>query len=972
MAADKQGYNAANFPNSYKDSSYDDMDAKTASQIGIPASLLTSIRLNGEKSNADQVSSAGARTPYQITPGTRQLLIKKYGIDPYMNPQAASYGAGLLLRDSLARNNNDEAQAAGEYIGGPDRKKWGPQTRDYIQRVTGGNDDSSAPASARFNGQVPQVSLPTANDPSQYTDDPQLQGMLQQAGAGLANPQAVQTPMPQITGSSQKDVGLAQLYTDFIDGKMTASGAKQYEADVRAGKVALPSGMTPDQAFQTKPAQAIGQEDAPSKPSAPVLPQKVVDDYNSGAMPDSGRAKLIQDIQAGHVALPQGAKLHASEPSIGDKLIGAGEAGLNAITGAVGGGLGTAAGTVVGIGKSIANGTYGTQKGVQEAEKTAAEYANALTYQPRTQTGQEYAGQVADTAGRYLVPVAPMAGEMGALSAGTKQAAQVARDVMPAKSAPTVAPEAAPQPAQTTAPAAPAASAAEVAQQAASAGGRMQSATTTAGKYADLAAQAQVSPERVAAAERQGLIQHLDVDHLSDDGAAIRAMQGLKSLYDNTLKSTENENLRNAADAISQKIQSLGASDDPAALNEQIKSFMMDNRDAMKGKAREAFDTIKNQFDSATPIQAEGAANLLNERVRVAGGDLDVLSPPERSFYRKYVQAEEGQQVAQPTYGAIDVLRKQVGNALGNEQRAAGIFPNTSTRDLTNLYNALSTDQRAGLPPELQPVFDTAQQQSAAYLGTQRAMKALFGKELSNSLVKPLQGAGTELGKGNLGPMEKILQNVPAEMKQGVVATAVLNSLKQNGQQAGMGWPQFANWMDGINKSTPATELITQHIGGEAMNTLRDLGEVARGVANATSQYVRTGAVNEVRQALAPETLMGRMWDRAVGTTGAGITGLAAAHGGPLLATASHILTDGVLAKVRPNRAAAAARAISSPEFKAAAIQLAHGEQNMGKVANTLASGSRFKALASKLKINPKLLAQSLLTQQGNQQNANQ
>jgi len=70
---------------------------------------------------------------------------------------------------------------------------------------------------------------------------------------------------------------------------------------------------------------------------------------------------------------------------IAHRILGLGEAGLSAATGAVGG----AAGQLYGIGKTLTSGKYGTQAGIQEGEKAGVDLANKLTYQPRTQTGQQ-------------------------------------------------------------------------------------------------------------------------------------------------------------------------------------------------------------------------------------------------------------------------------------------------------------------------------------------------------------------------------------------------------------------------------------------------------------------------------------------------------------------------------------------------------------------------------------------------------
>ena len=77
-----------------------------------------------------------------------------------------------------------------------------------------------------------------------------------------------------------------------------------------------------------------------------------------------------------------------AQPSIGQQIVGAGETALTLGTGAVGGTLGTLAGTLQGLSQQILSGNFGTPEAMRAVEKAAAEGAQALTYQPRTQAGQ--------------------------------------------------------------------------------------------------------------------------------------------------------------------------------------------------------------------------------------------------------------------------------------------------------------------------------------------------------------------------------------------------------------------------------------------------------------------------------------------------------------------------------------------------------------------------------------------------------
>ena len=67
------------------------------------------------------------------------------------------------------------------------------------------------------------------------------------------------------------------------------------------------------------------------------------------------------------------------EPSIGQKILGAGETALTLGTAATGGALGQIAGTLQGLSQQILSGQFGTQDAVRAVEKAAAEGAQALT-----------------------------------------------------------------------------------------------------------------------------------------------------------------------------------------------------------------------------------------------------------------------------------------------------------------------------------------------------------------------------------------------------------------------------------------------------------------------------------------------------------------------------------------------------------------------------------------------------------------
>lgn len=167
---------ANGFPKSYKDPAYDFAEQKAAAKVGVPVELLQAVRLAGEKTDADKISSAGARTPYQFTPQTRKLFINKYKVDPWSTPINAATAAAYHLKESLDKGLSNE-DALREYHGGPDRSKWGKVNNEYASRTmaflggapaTGGGAGGVQLASG-----VAETPIPERIDPSNfYRRDP--------------------------------------------------------------------------------------------------------------------------------------------------------------------------------------------------------------------------------------------------------------------------------------------------------------------------------------------------------------------------------------------------------------------------------------------------------------------------------------------------------------------------------------------------------------------------------------------------------------------------------------------------------------------------------------------------------------------------------------------------------------------------------------------------------------------------------
>lgn len=381
-------------PKSYKDPYWAQLASATERKLGIPDGLLGSIITKGERSNNDQVSEAGARTVAQIIPSTRDAVLKKYGVDAYLNPENAIEAAGLVLKEGLDRNGGNAAAAVAEYHGGVKRENWGPRTKAYVERVTGAQ---AQPAT----GQSTYARIKAQRE----ADNPQT-------------------------------ASIASVLDAYQSGQMSPEDAAQFEKDVNAGMVMLPQGRT----LKGDVTQA-----APSD----RLPQGVVDAYLNGQMNAEDKAALDRDIAAGLVDVPDGygqyfkgskAKTGAQlmeqvqpsapttprqETTLGQDVVGVGEAALAAATGATTGTIGTIAGGVSQAVREAQAGQFGTPQAAQRIAAQAMQGAQAGTYEPRTLAGQRSAQALAEVA-EVLPPVVPLADQLGMAARAARPAAQAA------------------------------------------------------------------------------------------------------------------------------------------------------------------------------------------------------------------------------------------------------------------------------------------------------------------------------------------------------------------------------------------------------------------------------------------------------------------------------------------------------------------------------------------------------------------
>ena len=220
---------------SYRDPVYDGIETRLEQKHKLPTGIMRSIRTRGERSNADQVSSAGARSVYQIIPSTRDAFKKKYGVDAYASPEAAAEVAALHLRESFARGG-DWNRAVAEYHGGTDKRNWGDKTAAYVARA---GDGSQLTVPAGENG---AVMLPEGIDLQSIPMDDLLNMSPEQLG-NTRRPVGPQRPDPSKRPSEKRDRHIASL----TGGKGVTMGAPSDSTPVLDSERGLETQAVEDQ-----------------------------------------------------------------------------------------------------------------------------------------------------------------------------------------------------------------------------------------------------------------------------------------------------------------------------------------------------------------------------------------------------------------------------------------------------------------------------------------------------------------------------------------------------------------------------------------------------------------------------------------------------------------------------------------------------------------------------------------------------
>lgn len=393
-----------------------------------------------------------------------------------------------------------------------------------------------------------------------------------------------------------------------------------------------------------------------------------------------------------------------------------------------------------------------------------------------------------------------------------------------------------------------------------------------------LAADAAPDKQILDAAGRIGVADKLIPSQYSGSQAYREIEQGLASIPGSQLNAQQKEAYAAVAQKADDLITQYGGTTDKSALSDRFKQQGLDTIADLEQKSDALYNQVSASIPATTQTAPTSTIGLLTGKIAELG-DRSLLSAAERRTLASLSRVDGAGNPVAPTYAALDLIRKEVGSGL----RGAGRFKDTESGALRRLYGALSEDQqRTADAAGVGQAFNAAKALVAQRKNVEDGLTQVLGKDLTGALSSTFGNSVKQLGAGNFKSFDKIIEQIPQNMRQEAVLTS-LNDAFTAGSRAEkqMSAPGFVDWYGGLQRNDAARQRLQKYLPIGASQQLDDIYIVAKGMRDASKERITTGRISALLDNFANEGgMLGKLWDvgKKVGaaegiTTGLGIPG---------------------------------------------------------------------------------------------------
>ena len=350
-------------------------------------------------------------------------------------------------------------------------------------------------------------------------------------------------------------------------------------------------------------------------------------------------------------------------------------------------------------------------------------------------------------------------------------------------------------------------------------------------KLRELAQEADIDPEALAAAQRLGVAQELLPSQLARNQEYIEIEQGLASIIGSQLNARQKIGIDLVAQKADDLITEFGGTIDKAALSDQLRNTLMKNISRLEEQSNEIFTRVNRIIPGRTQVEMPKTLYAYEQEAADLGG-LRFLEPFEQDFYK---MASEN-----PTYARLDKERQKLGAAL---QRKEGPYKDLETGMLKKAYALLIGDQQAaadlhGAGRLFKVGRDLVQQRKIL----EKNSLTVLGRDKAGAIMPKLGEGLKRAARGDLKAFKNTMQILDPEEQQIAVLSAlndVFTGASRKEKQ--LSAPAFVDWYKALQRNQTAFKEVMRYVPKDAQKRLEDLFTVANRMRLAGAERVGTG-----------------------------------------------------------------------------------------------------------------------------------
>lgn len=387
----------------------------------------------------------------------------------------------------------------------------------------------------------------------------------------------------------------------------------------------------------------------------------------------------------------------------------------------------------------------------------------------------------------------------------------------------------------------------------------------------------------IAAAEKLGIGEYLQPDHVSTDSQFIELMQLIKSWKGSEARKEELIGLQKLGDEVVEAVEAAGAQT-PGDMSRTVYTRLQDKIDSLGAQA----DKLWTNFRTATGI--DGASDVatvtftpetlltrIQTKLARNNNNESLLQDHEKDFLKifspKEIKNKKGEvvRIELPTLDMFESFRRKLTEGMGQK----GSYMNESTGSLRKFYGDLLDEERKAVQEnfgaDVLTDFDLARKTSELRFGSIDDQISIFGKKASEYLGGSLDQGMRLLSKGDAQAFLKYMNAIPEEDRANVLMTGLKMQFGNSTKTGKLNFNTFSKWYESVLAEKEAYGVLKKYLPSESLDMFNNIYRVSSSINKALQERVYTGASMQLTDLLTAEGVMSGVYDLAknVGKLGA-------------------------------------------------------------------------------------------------------